>query len=112
MPLSFMNQQVTVIRPQTVEKRGVAVTTWDGAPTHTLERCQVTGSTTSREFEGRVVQVSDRKTLRALYDADVQPGDRIVVDGVTYEIDGEVVKTASPTGRVSSTRCQLVRWKG
>lgn len=112
MPLSFMNQQVTVVRPHTVEKRGVPVTTWDGAPTHMLDRCMVTGSTTSREFDGRVVQVSDRKTLRALYDADVQPGDRIVFDGVTYEIDGEVVKTPSPTGRVSSTRCQLVRWEG
>ena len=112
MPLSFMNDTVTVIRPVTVEKRGSLVTTWDNAPTHTLDRCQVTASSTSREFGARVVQVTDRKTLRALYDADVQAGDRIEHAGTTYEIDGEVVKTASPTGRVSSTRCELVRREG
>ena len=112
MPLSFMRDTVTVVRPLTVEKRGSYVTTWDGAPTHTLDRCQVTASSTSREFGGRVVQVTDRKTLRALYDADVQAGDRIIYAGTTYEIDGEVIKTASPTGRVSSTRCELVRWEG
>ena len=47
-----------------------------------------------------------------LDDADIQAGDRIIWNGDTYEIDGEVFHTKSPTGRVSSTRCTLVKWSG
>ena len=112
MTISFMNQTVTVIRPALVDRRGSQSLDYAGGGRHELARCLVTASATSRDFGGRVVQVTDRKTLRAPYDADILAGDRIVVDGIVYDIDGEVVKTTSPTGRVSSTRCELVRWEG
>ena len=44
--------------------------------------------------------------------SDIKAGDRIVWNGETYEIDGEVFHTKSPTGRISTTRCTLVRWNG
>ena len=34
------------------------------------------------------------------------------MEAETYEIDGDVFHTKSPSGRVSSTRCALVKWSG
>lgn len=112
MPLSFMNETVTVLRAPLVDKRGTKVRDWSSPEGHELPRCQVTAAGTSQERDGRVLQVDDRRTLRAMYDADVEAGDRVVWRGVTYEVDGEVFHTKSPTGRVSSTRCALARWEG
>lgn len=112
MPLSFMTDTATVIRAPLITVNGGQIRNWPGAAMHTLSRIQITAQSTSRDFEGRVTQVTDRRTLRAPYDADIQPGDRVQWNGVTYEVDGEVFHTKSPTGRVSSTRCTLVRWEG
>lgn len=112
MPLSFMKDSVTVQRAQINKKNGMEFRDWSIITEHTVRSVQVTAQSTSRDFEGRVEQVSDRRTLRALYDADIQPGDRIVWKGTVYEVDGEVFHTKSPTGFVSSTRCTLVRWCG
>lgn len=112
MPLSFMNDQVTVRRAPMTRKHGAEFRDWSNAKDTTLKNVQVTAQATSRTFEGRVEQVTDRRTLRARYDADIQIGDRILWNGEIYEIDGEVFHTKSPSGRVSSTRCTLVRWEG
>lgn len=122
MPLSFMTDSVTVIRAPFSAKNGMDYRVWTteaistteaiGPSTHTVYNVQVTAQSTSRDFAGRVEQVTDRRTLRAMYNADIQPGDRIVWNGDTYEIEGEVFRTKSPTGRVSSTRCTLVRFTG
>ena len=112
MALSFMKDSVTVKRASVVNKNGMEARDWENATSRTLNSVQVTPQTTSRDFEGRVTQVSDRRTLRADYAADIQAGDRVIWNGDTYEVDGEVFHTKSPTGRVSSTRCTLVRWEG
>lgn len=112
MPLSFFTDSVTVVRASIATKNGGQYFDWEHATTHTVDKVQVTAVSTSRDFEGRVLQISDRRTLRAGYSADIQTGDRIIWDGNTYEIEGEVFHTKSPTGRVSSTRCTLVRWQG
>ena len=114
MPLSFMRDSVTVKRAPLVTKNGQQVRDWNSKDvvTLTITNVQLTPQATSREFDGRVTQVTDRRTLRALYSADIQPGDHVIWNGNTYEIDGEVFHTMSPTGRVSSTRCSLIRWEG
>ena len=112
MLLSFMRDTVTVQRAAIENKHGMEYRDWTNTQVHIVERVQVTGQATSRDFEERAEQLTDRRTLRAMYDADIQKGDRIVWNGETYEVDGEVVRTKSPTGRVSSTRCSLVRWEG
>lgn len=112
MPLSFFTDTVTVLRPESTTKNGMQHYDWDDPEEITITNVQITGQSTSRDFEGRQLQLSDRRTLRAAYDADIQKGDRVVWDDVTYEIEGEVFHTKSPTGRVSSTRCTLVRWDG
>ena len=112
MPLSFMNDTVAVRRAPLINKNGMQVFDWNSAVETTVSNVQVTAQSTSRDFEGRVLNVSDRRTLRAPYDADIQAGDRVVWNGEIYEIEGEVFHTKSPTGRISSTRCTLVRFQG
>lgn len=112
MPLSFFNDSVIVLRAELKKKNGMDYHDWSDPSEHTVKNVQITAQSTSRDFEGRVIQVSDRRTLRAKYDADIKAGDRVVWDEVTYEVEGEVFHTKSPTGRVSSTRCTLVRWNG
>lgn len=112
MPLSFMNDTVTVLRAPIIEKNGMEKRDWTNADYFEVTDVMVTSQNTSRDFEDRTLQVSDRRTLRANYDADIKAGDRIVWNGSTYEVEGDVFHTKSPTGRVSSTRCTLVRWAG
>ena len=112
MPLSFMNDSVTIMRAPMLKKNGMESRDWTRSQTFTIQHVQVTAQATSRDFEGRTEQVSDRRTLRAPFDADIQPGDKVTWNGSDYEVDGEVFHTKSPTGRVSSTRCALVRWEG
>ena len=112
MPLSFMNDTVTVLRAPIIKKNGMEKRDWSNADDFTVTDVMITSQSTSRDFEDRTLQLSDRRTLRANYDADIKAGDRIVWNGNTYEVEGDVFHTASPTGRVSSTRCTLVRWNG
>ena len=112
MPLSFMDETVTVTRAQLKDVRGTKVMDWAHATTHSVGRCLITAVSTIQDRDGRELQISDTYRLRALYDADIQPGDRIGWNGETYEVDGDVFRTKSPTGRVSSTRCTIARWQG
>ena len=94
MPLSFMNDSVTVIRAPFQTKNGMEYRVWTteaistteaiGPSTHTVMNVQVTAQTTMRDFDGRVEQITDRRTLRAPYNADIQSGDRIIWNGETY----------------------------
>ena len=112
MGLSFFRDTVTIIRAPLEMRNGSEYRDWNNAASHELEHVQVTAAGTSRDFAGRAESITDRRTLRANYDADIQERDRVASEGNLYEIDGEVFHTKSPTGRASSTRCTLMRWKG
>ena len=112
MPLDFFRESVTVLRAPIIKKHGGEVLDWNNPTVTTVNGVQVTPQQTSREFDGRALQITERFTLRAGYDADIKAGDHIIWRGDTFEIDGEVFHTLSPTGRVSSTRCTLARWSG
>ena len=112
MPLSFFRDSVTVRRARLTIKNGMEVFSWDDATEHVVNKVQVAGASTTRDYAERTLNVDDKRTLRAAYDADIQAGDRIVWEGELYEVDGEVLRTKSPTGRISSTRCYLKRWVG
>ncbi len=112
MPLSFMRDSVLVERAPLTVKNGMERRDWSNALVHTVTNVQIVAQSTMRDFDGRTTQSTDRFTFRAMYDADIETGDRIHWNDKTFEIDGEVFHTQSPTGRVSSTRCTLVRWRG
>ena len=112
MPLSFMRETVTIERAPIETRNGMEYRNWTKATASTVGNVQITAQATSREFDGRTEQLVDRRTLRAPYAADIKPGDKVTYKGNDYEVDGEVFHTESPTGRVSSTRCALIRWRG
>ena len=112
MGLSFFRDSVKVIRAPLTTKNGSQLRDWNNATETTIDKVQVTAQSTSRDFQGRTESIDDGRTLRANYDADIQEGDRIIYDGNIYEVSGEVFHTKSPTGRASSTRCSLIRWRG
>ena len=55
MPLSFMGDCVTVVRPASKVVRGSAVPDWGNAVEHTERNCQITAMSTSQDRNGRVV---------------------------------------------------------
>ena len=112
MGLSFFRDTVTILRAPILTKNGGQYRDWNNAAQSTINRVQVTARAPSQEFAGRLLNLSDARTLRANYDADIREGDRVVYDGNVYEVTGEVFHTKSPTGRASSTRCTLTRWTG
>ena len=112
MPLSFFRDEVIRRRAVLKVKNGMEYPDWDNANEITISNVQLTPAATSRDFDERTLNVSDKRTLRAGYDADIKAGDRIVWNGTEYDIEGEVFHTKSPTGRISTTRCTLVRFKG
>lgn len=112
MPLSFCNETVEVLRAPFIKKNGMELRDWDNAQSHNEHSILITAQATSQEFAERTEQKTVRRTLRGPYDADIIAGDRIVWNGDTYDIEGEVFHSKSPTGRASSTRCTLVRFNG
>lgn len=112
MPLSFMRDSVTRIRGVVKTKNGSRYVDWSEPDELVISNVQVAVQPTTRDFDDRLLSVTDRRTLRAAYDADIQAGDRIRWQGSLYEVEGEVFHTISPTGKASSTRCTLVRWQG
>lgn len=111
MPLNFFKDEVTIKRAPFTVKNGMQVRDWSNAAEHNVGGCLLTPMSTSRDFD-RTEQDTERMNLRAAYVADIQEGDRVIYESKVYEIEGEVFKTKSPTGRISSTRCTLVRWVG
>ena len=108
---SWCDRTVTIMRaPMTTGLR--AERDWAQATTHDVGGCGLVRPSTSTEF-------SDPSRVRAIDwlllappAADVAEGDRVVVDGRTYEIDGMPVVRTSPTGAVSHLRAELVGWGG
>lgn len=112
MGLSFFRDSVTVVRAPLENRNGGNYRDWSNATEFTISNVQVTARAPSQDFMGRTLNVTDSRTLRANYEADIREGDRVAYDGNIYEVDGEVFHTKSPTGRVSTTRCTLTRWTG
>lgn len=89
---SFCIQEVTRIRPATKTVRGSVVPDWDEKKVSKVDIGGVSmqPASTSLSTDGRVLGISDRYTLFAPPDADIQAGDRIAFNGKVYEIDGDV----------------------
>lgn len=112
MPLSFFNETIIVVKPAVTEKNGKPQLDWDNANRVKVRRCHVQPSTTDRDYDGRLVSVSDELTVYAPISADIESRDRIIYEGDTYQINGEPMKWKSPTGRVSQQQIKIKRWRG
>ena len=112
MPLSFFHDLVIVKRAAITTKNGMECFDWSNATETTITHVQVTAQASSMEFAGRTLNLTDKRLLRAPYDADIKAGDHVIWNGEEYAIDGEVYHTKSPAGGASTTRCTLIRWQG
>ena len=109
---SFCKDQITRIRPTLTDKRGTQVLDWATPNSLIINGCSVQPVTTSRDFDGRTVQVSEEWTLYAPPNSDIKAGDRIEWRSITFEINGSPMPWESPTGRVSHIYARLSEWSG
>jgi len=109
---SFCKDTITVLRAATVSSRGSTVLDWSNPTSTTVTGCSVQPSASTRDFDGRVVQVSEDWTLYAPVGSAIDAGDRVVWNGATFEVDGAPMPWTSPTGRVSHMWARLREWRG
>lgn len=112
MAFSWWNQSVTRLRPGTKTERGSEVPDWNNPDSKVVNGCSVQPAATSLSQDGRVLGILDGLTVYMPPTADVRSGDRIVYDGNTYTINGEIRNWPSPTGAVAHIQLNLERWSG
>ena len=109
---SFCRDAVTVKRAQLTDKRGTKVLDWSNPLEFELSGCSMQPNTTTRDFDGRTIQVTEDWTIYAPPGSDLQAGDRIEWQGLEFEINGAPMPWSSPTGRVSHIWARLNEWRG
>lgn len=109
---SFCRDTVTVKRAALVDSRGTKQLDWSDPTTKTIAGCSVQPNTSTRDFDGRLIQITEDWTLYAPPGSDIQSGDRIEWNGLTFEINGAPMPWQSPTGRVSHIWARLSEWSG
>lgn len=110
---SFCNNTVTRIRPGTTTSRGSTIFNWSSTAVteKDISGCSMQPSGTSLSEDGRVLGIQDTYTLFAPSDADIKAGDRIVFDGKTYTIDGDV-RVQPAAMNLDHIEVTLKRYKG
>lgn len=103
---------VIVERPALVEKRGSMVYDWANSTKTAIDGCSIQESTTARNMDGRVLQITNGAVLYAPSNADIQSGDRIKHDGHTYVITGQPLSNRGATGKLSHKKIPLEEWSG
>lgn len=103
---------VTVVRPTVVDRRGTKVPDWNDAEEIELSGCCLQERSTMRDFDGRVLSVSEGFILFAPLGANIQAGDRVKFGGVTYEVNGIPSDWPCRSGRISHVEVLLSRWAG
>lgn len=109
---SFCRDSITVKRGRLAPGRGAEVIDWSNPIKFTIDGCSVQPSSTSRDFDGRSLQVTEEWTLFAPSGSDLKAGDRIEWSGLSFEVDGAPMPWQSPTGRVSHIWARLKEWRG
>ena len=109
---SFCKESVTVVRAKEKDSRGTKILDWSDTVRTALSGCSVQPNTSTRDFDGRTIQVTEDWTLYAPPGADIKAGDRIEWESNTFEVNGAPMPWKSPTGRVSHMWARLVEWRG
>lgn len=108
---SFCRDTITVTRAGTKSSRGVSIRDWDNATSHTITGCSVQPKDTSGTYDSRE-GTTVRATAYLPPNADIQAGDKIEWNSLTFSIDGQPLPINSPTGRLLHVVADLVDWEG
>lgn len=108
---SFANDTIIRIRPSTTTSRGSVIPDWSNVTEVTISGCSIQPATTSLSQDGRVLGIMDGMTAYVPPSADVQAGDRISFNGVTYTIDG-APRVWPTAGNLAHIQLNLRRWSG
>ena len=108
---SFCKDTVTRVRAGVKESRGSTIPDWEKASRKSITGCSMQPATTSLSTDGRVLGITDLYTLFAPPNSDIEAGDRIVFQGKTYEIDGDV-RVQPAAGRLEHIQITLRRYHG
>lgn len=115
MPISFMRQSVTRVRPgKKINGYGQEIDDWteSASSRKVIHRCSVQAIAGEETLDPQRDSILFRFRLLAPHNADIDSRDRIEFDGTTYLIDGPVERPISPTGRLSHVACLLKRSEG
>lgn len=108
-----MRRPITIIRPAEKDRFGDPVE--DGESEQFSDTCLwVIGlPSSSDDQDGRQNRVSSRVTAYPMGETRVRAGDRVQVDGVVWQVDGDPARAESPwTGRLAGHQVSLERWRG
>lgn len=109
---SWCRDEITIERAPLVDKRGTLVRDWANKQEIEVSGCSVQERTTSREMDGRTLQITNGAVLYAPANANIQAGDRVVFNGHRYEIAGNPLDYPGATGRLSHKKIPLTEWSG
>lgn len=110
-PISFWQQSITRLRPGTRTERGSTVPDWSNPDELIIDGCSVQPASTSLSQDGRIEGITDGLTVYAPVTADVRAGDRFVVNGATYTINGDPLYWPG-AARLAHIQLNLMRWRG
>lgn len=110
--IQFATDTITVLRAvAAVDRYGDTISGWD-TPTETdLVGCRVQPAAGPEDTVDRD-QITRRWLLFAPPGADILATDRIRWNGDDYDIDGELRRWSSPTGRLAHIEADLTRVEG
>jgi hypothetical protein len=112
MPRRLGDQSITILRAgTTTDSHNDGVPDWDTPSSTIISNCYVEQGTTDE-------QLINRDTVEILWTVYAPPGidvlatDRIVFEGITYDIDGQPGVNRSFTRKLDYTGIALKRWEG
>lgn len=108
----FCSQTITVARAPLIDDRGAQIRDWSNATSHDITGCSVQPASTSLGTSDAREPVNILHTAYLPPAADIALGDKITFDGSDYALNGAPQHVESPTGAVSHTVINLIRWVG
>jgi hypothetical protein len=105
----------TIVRlraPSVANRYGDAEADWSAATATTIAGCALQPAGSTEFTDPTRTVVTTRWTLFLPPGTDLAPGDRVDVDGVTYEVDGEPLDWSAPGGNLDHVAAVLQRVEG
>lgn len=98
---------------ETDDGRGGTETDWNDPAELPIPGWAVDAGSTAEDLQNREGSAAEY-TVRGPLDADVRPGDRMLLpwDADPFEVDGEVLRQPGPSAATSHCIVRLKRWVG